>query len=182
MGCQRAIAQKIRDKNADYILALKGNQGTLSEDVKLFAAEQKAVDFRDATVSRHETVDGEHGRIETRKYTVFHEIGWLQLRHQWPGLAGVVMVESQREIGEKVEQDTRFYITSLTAPAALVGPMVREHWAIENSLHWVMEMTFRDDECRVRTQNAPENVVTLKHMANNLFQRLPEKPHNAKSE
>ena len=175
MGCQRAIAQKIRDKNADYILALKGNQGTLSEDVKLFAAEQKAVDFRDATVSRHETVDGEHGRIETRKYTVFHEIGWLQLRHQWPGLAGVVMVESQREIGEKVEQDTRFYITSLTAPAALVGPMVRDHWAIENSLHWVMDMTFRDDECRVRTQNAPENVVTLKHMANNLFRKAPGK-------
>ena len=175
MGCQRAIAEKIRDKKADYILALKGNQGTLSEDVKLFAAEQKAVDFRDATVSRHETVDGEHGRIETRKYTVFHEIGWLQLRHRWPGLAGVVMVESQREIGEKIEQDTRFYITSLTAPAALVGPMVRDHWAIENSLHWVMDMTFRDDECRVRTENAPENVVTLKHMANNLFRKAPGK-------
>ena len=173
MGCQRAIAQKIKDKKADYIIALKGNQGTLHEDVKLLATEQKAVGFKDVAVSCHDTVDGDHGRIETRKYTVIHEVGWLQERHEWPGLAGVVMVDSQRELGGKIEQETRFYITSLTAPAALVGPMIRDHWAIENSLHWVMDMTFRDDECRVRTDNAPENFVTLKHMASNLIRRAP---------
>ena len=87
MGCQRAIAQKIKDKKADYIIALKGNQGTLHEDVKLFAAEQKARDFKDATVTRHETLDGEHGRIETREYTVIHDVLWLKERHDWPGLA-----------------------------------------------------------------------------------------------
>src|ERR1700729_2598985 len=92
MGCQRAIAQKIIDKKADYILALKGNQGSLRQDVELFATEQKAHDFKDATVSRHESVGGDPGRIETRAVTVIHDIGWLQERHQWPGLACLVMV------------------------------------------------------------------------------------------
>src|SRR6202162_2046338 len=108
MGCQRSIARKIIDKKADYIIALKGNQGTLREDVGVFAAEQKANGFKDATVSRHETVDGEHGRIETRTYTAIHDVEWLQERHDWPGLEGVVMVESQREIEGKVTQETRF--------------------------------------------------------------------------
>ena len=155
MGCQRAIARKIVDKKADYILALKGNQGTLREDVKLFAAEQKAKDFKDTTVTRHETVDGDHGRIETRDYTVIHDVAWLKERHDWPGLDGVVMVDSTRELGGKIEHETRFYITSLSLPAEMVGPMIRDHWAVENSLHWVMDMVFRDDECRVRTDNAP---------------------------
>jgi len=175
MGCQRAIAKKIKDKKADYIIALKGNQGTLHEDVKLFAAEQKAKDFQDTTVTRHETLDGEHGRIETRKYTAIHDVDWLQQRHDWPGLAGIVMVESARELPGKTERETRFYITSLRLPAETVGPMIRDHWAVENSLHWVMDMVFRDDECRVRTDNAPANFVTLKHMANNLIRRAPGK-------
>ncbi|MGH9204828.1 MAG: ISAs1 family transposase, partial [Vicinamibacterales bacterium] len=98
MGCQRDIAQKILDKKADYILALKGNQGTLREDVEVFAAEQKANGFKDTKVSRHETVDGDHGRIETRTYTAIHDVAWLQERHDWPGLRAVVMVESTREI------------------------------------------------------------------------------------
>jgi predicted transposase YbfD/YdcC len=98
MGCQRAIAQKIVDKNADYILALKGNQGSLRDDVELFATEQKANDFRDTTVSRHQTIDGDHGRVETRDITVIHDVGWLQERHGWPGLASVVIVQSTRVI------------------------------------------------------------------------------------
>jgi predicted transposase YbfD/YdcC len=175
MGCQRAIATKIKDKKADYIIALKGNQGTLHEDVKLFAAEQKARDFKDTTVTRHETVDGEHGRIETRRYTAIHDVGWLQERHGWPGHSGIMMVESTRELAARTEQETRYYITSLNAPAETIGPMIRDHWAIENSLHWVMDMVFRDDECRVRTDNAPANFVTIKHMANNLIRRAPGK-------
>jgi predicted transposase YbfD/YdcC len=175
MGCQRTIAKKIKDKQADYIIALKGNQGTLHEDVMLFAAEQKALDFKDTTVTRFETIDGDHGRIEQRKYTAIHDVGWLQERHDWPGLSGVVMVESSRELPGKSEQETRFYITSLVLPAETVGPMIRNHWAVENSLHWIMDMLFRDDECRIRTDNAPENFVTLKHMANNLIRKAPGK-------
>ena len=175
MGCQRAIAQKIIDKKADYLLALKGNQGTLRDDVELFANEQKAKDFKDTTVSRHETVDGDHGRIETRSVTVIHDVGWLRERHQWPGLQSVVMVESTREIGDKIERETRFYVTSLALLASLIGPYIRDHWAVENSLHWVLDMVFRDDECRLRTDNAPANFTTLKHMALNLIRRAKSK-------
>jgi predicted transposase YbfD/YdcC len=175
MGCQRDIAQKILDKKADYVLALKGNQGTLREDVELFAAEQKANDFKDTKVTRHETVDGDHGRIETRTYTAFHDVAWLQQRHDWPGLKGVVMVESTREIADKIERETRFYITSLVLLAHALGPIIRSHWAVENSLHWVMDMVFRDDECRVRTDHAPANFTTIKHMAHNLIRKAPGK-------
>jgi predicted transposase YbfD/YdcC len=175
MGCQRLVAQKIVDKKADYILALKGNQGTLREDVDLFVAEQKAKNFNDAVISRHESVDGDHGRIETRTTTAIHDVAWLQERHNWPGLKRVVMVESRREIAGKLEEDTRLYITSLDASADRLGPAIRSHWAVENSLHWVMDMVFRDDECRVRTENAPANFTTLKHIAINLTRRAPGK-------
>ena len=175
IGCQRAIAQQILDKKADYVLALKGNQGTLREDVELFAAEQKANGFKDAKISRHQTVDGDHGRIETRTYTAIHDVAWLQERHGWPGLQGVIMVESTREIADKIERETRFYITSLVWLASQLGPVIRSHWAIENSLHWVMDMIFRDDECRIRTDHAPANFTTIKHMAQNLIRKAPGK-------
>jgi predicted transposase YbfD/YdcC len=175
MGCQRDIAQKIIDKKADYVLALKGNQGLLREDVELFVAEQKATGFKDTKISRDQTVDGDHGRIETRTVTVIHDVDWLQERHKWPGLKAVVIVESIREIGDKTERETRFYITSLVLLASLLGPIVRSHWAVENSLHWVMDMIFRDDECRIRTDHAPANFTTLKHMAHNLIRKAPGK-------
>ena len=175
MGCQKEIAKQIVNKNADYVLALKGNQGALREDVELFAAEQKANGFKDTAVSQHETVDGDHGRIETRKYTVLHNISWLQERHDWVGLNAIIMVESTRETGNKIETETRFYITSLTDTAERIAVAVRGHWAVENSLHWVMDMVFRDDDCRVREGNAATNFVTLKHMAHNLARRAPGK-------
>jgi predicted transposase YbfD/YdcC len=175
MGCQRGIAKKIIDKKADYIIALKGNQGTLLEDVEVFAIEQKTRGFKDTKVSLHETIDGDHGRIETRTYTAIHDVAWLQERHDWPGLKGVIMVESKREIDGKIQQETRFYITSLILLAHALGPMIRAHWAVENSLHWIMDMIFRDDECRIRTEHAPANFTTLKHMAHNLIRKAPGK-------
>ena len=175
MGCQRDIAQKIVDKKADYVLALKGNQGSLREDVELFVAEQQANGFADTTISRDTTVDGDHGRIETRTTTVIHNVEWLQKRHSWPGLKSIVVVESRREIGGKVEQETRFYITSLAFLASLLGPIVRSHWAVENSLHWVMDMIFRSDECRIRTDHAPANFTTIKHIAYNLIRKASGK-------
>ena len=181
MGCQRSIAQKIIDKKANYVLALKGNQGTLREDVELFAAEQKANGFKDTTVSSDQTVDGDHGRIESRTVTVFHDVAWLQDRHDWPGLKSCVMVESVREIKgsnsqtDKIEHDTRFYISSLAWIASQIAPVIRGHWAIENGLHWVMDMMFRDDESRIRKDHAPANFTTLKHIAYNLIRRAPGK-------
>ena len=175
MGCQRSIAAKIIAKKADYILALKGNQGTFREDVEVFADEQKALKYRDTTISTHETVDADHGRIETRGYSVIHDVGWLRERHEWPGLKAVVVVECQREINGKIANERRFYITSLVLLANAIGPMIRAHWAIENSLHWVMDMVFRDDECRVRTNNAPANFATCRHIAYNLTRKAPGK-------
>lgn len=175
MGCQRAIAAKIREKKADYLLALKGNQGTLRQDVDVLVSEQKAVGFKDTVVSRDNTVDGDHGRIETRNVTVIHDVDWLKQRHDWPDLNAVVVVESQREIGDRIERETRLYITSLVLTANLLGPIVRRHWLIENGLHWVLDMVFRDDECRLATSHAPANFCTIKHMAQNLIRRAPEK-------
>ena len=169
MGCQRDIARAILDKKADYVLALKGNQGSLREDVEVFVTEQKARGFADTETTRDTTIDGDHGRIETRTTTVIHDVGWLQQRHDWPGLKAVVVVDSRREIDGKAELETRFYLTSLITVAALLGPVVRSHWAIENSLHWVMDMIFRDDECRVRSDHAPANFTTIKHIAHNLL-------------
>lgn len=174
MGCQREIARKIIDKKADYMLALKGNQGTLRDDVELFVGEQKTNDFKEATISQHKSVDGDHGRIETRRTTVFHDVGWLEERHDWPGLQAVVMVESERESDARIERETRFYITSSTDKADKLGDIVRRHWAVE-SMHWLMDMVFRDDECRVRTEHAPANFVTIKHIAHNLLRRHPAK-------
>ena len=168
MGCQRDIAQKIIDKQADYILALKGNQGSLREDAELSAAEQVANGFKDTNVTRAETVDGDHGRIETRAVTIMHDIDWLRQRHNWPGLAALAMVDSGREIAGKVEQERRFYITSSPLPADKLALAIRDHWSVENSLHWVMDMTFRDDESRLRTANAPVNLAAIRHMALNL--------------
>ncbi len=175
MGCQREIAAKIIEKKADYVLALKGNQGTLREDVELFFTEQKARKYRDCSVDRHETVEKSHGRIETRIVTAIGDIGWLQERHKWPGLTGIIMVQSRREIGARTEREFRFYITSLGPDARRLGETIRGHWSIENGLHWVMDMVFRDDECRIRKHNAPANFATVKHMASNLLRRAPGK-------
>ena len=112
MGCQREIARAILDKKADYVLALKGNQGSLREDVEVFAAEQQAKGFADTAVSQETVIDGDHGRIETRTTTVINDVGWLQKRHDWPGLQAVVVVDSRREINGKTEREKRFYLTS----------------------------------------------------------------------
>ncbi len=179
MGCQREIAEKITDKGAGYILALKGNQGTLRQDTELFFTEQAARGFADATVSRYETLEKSHGRIETRITWATDDIAWLKDRHKWPGLESIVMVETVREIGihpgAKIERQTRFYIASTAADAEAQGSAIRSHWSIENGLHWVMDMVFRDDECRIRKNNAPANFATVKHMASNLLRRAPGK-------
>jgi predicted transposase YbfD/YdcC len=171
MGCQRAIARKIVEKKADYVFGLKGNQGSLRDDVELLINEQKTRNFVDSKISRAETTDADNGRIETRTTTVIHDVEWLRKRHDWPALNAVAIVESTRESNGKIERETRYYITSLVMLAHLLGPVIRSHWAIENSLHWVMDMVFRDDECRVRTNHAPANFTTIKHMAYNLLRK-----------
>lgn len=168
MGCQREIAEKIREKKADYILALKGNQGTLREDVEAFFQKQKALGFALLKVDHHETVEKEHGRLETRRITVFTDIQPLQKQHRWPGLQALIMVEYEAS-GVVTRNETRYFIASFVARAKEFAAFIRDHWGIENGLHWVMDMAFRDDECRIRTKNAPANFATIKHAASNLL-------------
>ena len=175
MGCQREIAAKIVAKDADYVLALKGNQTSLRDDVELFFTSHKESPFKDMAVSRNQTLEKSHGRIETRAVTALDQIDGLKKRHNWAGLKSIVMVESVREIiGGKTERETRYYITSLAANAVQQGEAIRSHWGVE-AHHWVMDMVFRDDECRIRKANAPANFATIKHIASNLLRRAEGK-------
>ena len=172
MGCQRDIAAKIISKQANYVLALKGNQGALRKDTELFMKEQDAVEFTDTTVTYHESVEKSHGRIETRKVTVCSDIEWLKARHNWPRLESIVMVQYCATLQDKTRSETRFYISSMTCDAKAHAKAIRDHWGIENRLHWVMDMVFRDDECRIRKGNAPANFTTIKHAASNMLRSV----------
>lgn len=172
MGCQREIAAKIVDKEADYVLALKANQGMLYEDVMRYfdwALEDK---FKQTVYTSHETTDGEHGRIEVRRYYVTDDITWLSQKADWKGLQTIAMVESERTIlGAETSRERRYYISSLAADARQLGKAIRSHWSIENSLHWALDIGFREDESRIRKDHAPENVATLRHIALNLLKQ-----------
>ncbi len=180
MGCQKDIAARIIDKGADYVLGLKGNQGSLRDDVDLLFKEQAARDFADLAVSRHRTVEADHGRLETREIVASDDIDWLRKRHPWKGLRTIVRVATERETATGTTRDTRLFISSLPADAHRLAEAVRAHWGIENGLHWVMDMVFRDDECRIRKRNAPANFATVKHMATNMLRQAPGK-HSLKS-
>lgn len=176
MGCQTKIAEKIVDKKADYVLGLKGNQGSLRDDVELLFTEQMACGFEHVAVSKASTVDGEHGRIETREVFAIEDIDWLKERHpDWKGLRSVVMVVSRRQTAKGEERERRFYISSLPADAQKLGAAIRAHWGVENGLHWVLDVQFRDDDCRIRKKNAPANFSAVKRAALNALRKAPGK-------
>jgi predicted transposase YbfD/YdcC len=176
MGCQKAIAAKIVAKGADYVFGLKGNQGTLRDDVELWFTEQSARRFQDAAVAKASSVDGDHGRIETREVFAIEDIDWLKQRHpDWKGLRSIVMLVSRRRTTKGDEQERRFYISSLAADAAKLGAAIRAHWGVENRLHWVLDVQFRDDDCRIRKKNAPANFSAVKRAALNALRKAPGK-------
>jgi len=175
MGCQKKIAGKIVDKKADYVLGLKGNQGSLRDDVELLFDEQIANGFKDIAVSRALETDAGHGRIETREVCATADIAWLRQRHGWKGLASVAMVLSTRETPAGIARERRFYISSLPADAEMLGAAIRAHWGVENSLHWVLDVNFRDDDCRIRKKNAPANFTAVKRATVNALKKAPGK-------
>ena len=171
MGCQTAIAEKIVDGGADYVLGLKGNHPTLCREVKEFFASLQQDGISTPANSVHETVDGEHGRIEVRRVTASDDIDWFAERARWKGLRSIVMVESERTAGGKTSAEQRFYLSSHAPDAALLGARIRGHWSVENSLHWVLDMAFDEDRCRIRKRNAPDNFALLRKIAVNLLKR-----------
>jgi predicted transposase YbfD/YdcC len=158
------------------VLALKGNQGTLHRDIELFFQEQLARDFADARFDHHTTADADHGRIEERDCWATDDIDWLRKLHtDWPALRSIVMIRAQRTRNGESSSETRYFISSLAADARQLAEAVRAHWGIENRLHWVLDMTFREDESRIRKDNAPHNASILKHMALNMLKKTPSK-------
>lgn len=171
MGCQREIARQIRQQGGEYILSLKGNQGKLSAEVERHFACADRDGFTLLDHDSHETVDGGHGRVETRRYDVVGDAGWLDPHGQWGGLAAVGRVRSERIVNKLKSVEERFYIMSKRISAEHFGQACRSHWSIENSLHWVLDVAFREDECRIHAGYAPENFVVLRHIALHLLKQ-----------
>ena len=170
MGTQRKIAEKIIDNEADYILGLKGNQGNLHDDVKTYINDQLDCKITDSSYQSKDSVDADHGRIETRKFHLFLDIDWLEQKPDWKGLKGIGVVESQREIQGKISFERRFYITSLENIDNF-AKSVREHWGVENSLHWTLDVAFDEDRSTRKKGNSPANSTVLKHITLNLLKR-----------
>lgn len=165
MGCQKEIARQIVDQEADYVLALKGNQGTLHKDVELFFEDALQCDFKDIPHESYETTDGGHGRVEVRRYVTVTDLDWLEDRAKWKNLNLIGMVQSERHIGDKITRETRYYISSLPNDVQRFAAAVRNHWSIENQLHWVLDIAFREDDNRVRDRNAASNLSILRRFA-----------------
>lgn len=169
MGCQKKIASSIIEKKADYVLAVKENQPQLYGDIKLYLDDIIASGKEIGPLCYHETIDADHGRIETRKYWITTDIDWLHGKENWRGLKSIGCVERKREIGEDVSFEKSYFIGSIENDAELFAKAVRNHWGIENGLHWTLDMAFREDESRIRKGHAPENFAVLRHIALNLI-------------
>ena len=176
IGCQRDIAEAITAKGADYLLALKDNWPTLAQEVRLFFdAEPKGA------FDTHQTIDGDHGRIEIRRHFVSHDVAWLASDRRFPGeprfpgLAAIGMVEAEVERNGMTAVSRRYYLSSTKLSAAQFARAVRAHWGVENRLHWVMDVVFHDDLMRLRTANGPANMATIRHAALNIIKQINDK-------
>ncbi len=179
IGCQTEIAQKILDRGGDYLLAVKDNQETLANAWREFFAEGEAAGFGSLPVSRYQSIEKDHGRIETRQALWVTDLSWLDKppRQHWPRLAGIGMIERQREINGKTSYERAFYIGSKgIASAESFAKAARSHWGIENSLHWVLDVIFREDDCRVRKDHAPHNFAALRKFALALLRQDTQYP------
>ena len=191
MGCQRKIAKEIIEADADYVLALKGNQETVHEEVKSFLdatlLEQQTprpkgakLSPAAATLASWETVEKDHGRLEIRRHFQSDHLDWFADRSKWEGLKSLGMIESLREVDGKVTTERRYYLSSLPLQIGTFARAVRSHWGVENKVHWIMDVCFREDQSRARAGYAAENLATLRRLALNLLQREKTKKRGIK--
>ena len=165
LNCQRAIARQIVDQGGDYALALKGNQGTLHDDVSTYRDDPAS-----KTATAKPVVEADHGRIETRTASVCTDIEWLE-DHFWPGLAAVGKVVRMRETATKTSTETAYYLLSAALSPERFNEVVRSHWGVENRLHWRLDVVMNEDQDRTRLGNARQNLAVLRHMALNVMQK-----------
>jgi predicted transposase YbfD/YdcC len=181
LGCQTAIAAQIVEQGADYVLALKDNQPTLHERVRLAFADADAARGTTlplADLAPHTTTDKNHGRIEQRRCLAIGDpdyLAYVDPEGAWPQLRSIIRLESTRRIGDTVTTEARHYLASLPADAATLAQTIRGHWGIENRLHWVLDVAFREDDSRVRVGHGPENVAIIRHFALNLLRQEPSR-------
>lgn len=174
MGCQTAIARQIVEQQADYVLALKANQGTLYDEVQQSFVLAEGQQFAGVAHAHHQTVNKGHGRVEVRRYTTISEPSWiahLNPAGSWAGLRSIGRVERRRHAHGEVTEETHYYLSTLEGDAASFGTAVREHWGIENQEHWVLDIAFREDESRVRVGHAAQNLGVLRRLALNLLRQ-----------
>jgi predicted transposase YbfD/YdcC len=181
MHCQKNIAQEIMAADADYVLALKGNQPAAYGEIKAFLDD--AVQRSDPALAFVETIDKGHGRLEVRRYWQTEQIGWFADRDKWEGLRSVALVESVREVqGQQQSVERRYYLSSLSVDVARLARAVRGHWKIENQLHWVLDVVFGEDQSRARTGHAAENLAATRRLAINLLRQDKENKRSLKSQ
>ena len=178
MGCQRATAAKIVDAGADYVISLKGNQGTLHDEVKAFLEDEASRNPQG--LDRFETVEKGHGRIETRVCRQSGRLGWFEDLDKWEGLKSVFMVDSVRDIKGVATAERRFFISSLPVDARKALETCRAHWNVENQLHWRLDVQFNEDQCRARTKDAAENLAILRRIAMNMLNNEKTKKRGIK--
>jgi predicted transposase YbfD/YdcC len=174
MGCQKEIAKVIVEKGADYVMGLKGNQGTLSDKVKEFFDVTEWLNYKDFSSWGHGTEEKGHGRVQTRRYVALACDNW-ELIEAWAGMKSVTMVESLRQTDTECTSEKRYYISSLAADSEKIAHAIRSHWEIENRLHWCLDVSFNEDASRIRTDHASENMNIVKKIAMNLLRLNPLK-------
>lgn len=176
MGAQKEIAKQITEQGADYVLSLKGNQGNLHEDVQQLFDWAIKTDFKDIEHEVYQTIEKGHGRLEKRRYYLLGNVEHLVDAHQWVGLKRVGMIESERHVEDKpTTTERRYYLTSLNGGVERFARASRGHWGIENRLHWSLDVVFREDDSRIRSDHAPDNMTLIRKIALNLLSKESSK-------